>query len=131
MLICNIFPSDSGLSFLSGHGGGYASTGAAGVSSFGSDTVDDCGLRFLLLIRHHTALIKSVPPWQRTALQEKVRHCYFWNCLYFGTEDLFEYTIGEISTYVVCTTQVLLSNEGHHNLQTFSQLTALSSCKLS
>jgi len=56
-----------------GGGGGYATTGSIGASAgSGGDAVDDCGLRFLLAMRHHTCLIRSLPPLQRAVIEEKV-----------------------------------------------------------
>eukprot|EP00111_Clytia_hemisphaerica_P015793 TCONS_00046632-protein len=53
-----------------GGGGGYATTGATGVGDFASDSVDECGLRFLILLRHHTTVLKSVSPKQRATLEQ-------------------------------------------------------------
>ncbi|KAK3717892.1 hypothetical protein QZH41_014895, partial [Actinostola sp. cb2023] len=66
----------SGLSGLmggpGGGGGGYATTGSIGASAgSGGDAVDDCGLRFLLAMRHHTCLLRSLPPIQRAVVEEK------------------------------------------------------------
>eukprot|EP00794_Sanderia_malayensis_P010274 gene10274-11329_t len=53
-------------------GGGYATTGAIGASAgSGGDVVDDCGLKFLLAMRHHTTLIRSLPLGQRASLHAK------------------------------------------------------------
>ncbi|XP_057307228.1 dmX-like protein 1 [Hydractinia symbiolongicarpus] len=62
---------DTGFSALSGGGGGYATTGATGVGSFGSELIDDCGLRFLLSVRHHMALMKSLSQRLQAAMKEK------------------------------------------------------------
>ena len=35
-----------------------------------SDSLDDCGLRFLLAIRHHTYLLRCLPLAQRAAIQK-------------------------------------------------------------
>ena len=56
-----------------GGGGGYATTGSIGATAgSGGDAVDECGLRFLLAMRHHTCLMRSLPPKHRAALEEKV-----------------------------------------------------------
>ena len=56
-----------------GGGGGYATTGSIGATAgSGGDAVDECGLRFLLAMRHHTCLMRSLPPVHRAALEEKV-----------------------------------------------------------
>ena len=57
-----------------GEGGGYATTGSIGATAgSGGDAVDECGLRFLLAMRHHTCLMRSLPPKHRATLEEKVR----------------------------------------------------------
>ena len=57
-----------------GGGGGYATTGSIGATAgSGGDAVDECGLRFLLAMRHHTCLMRSLPPKHRAVLEEKVR----------------------------------------------------------
>ena len=56
-----------------GGGGGYATTGSIGATAgSGGDAVDECGLRFLLAMRHHTCLMRSLPPKHRAVLEEKV-----------------------------------------------------------
>ena len=56
-----------------GGGGGYATTGSIGATAgSGGDAVDECGLRFLLAMRHHTCLMRSLPPKHRAILEEKV-----------------------------------------------------------
>lgn len=56
-----------------GGGGGYATTGSIGATEgSGGDAVDDCGLRFLLAMRHHTCLLRSLPLAQRAQLERKV-----------------------------------------------------------
>lgn len=56
-----------------GGGGGYATTGSIGATAgSGGDAVDECGLRFLLAMRHHTCLMRSLPPKHRSVLEEKV-----------------------------------------------------------
>ncbi|EDO42278.1 predicted protein, partial [Nematostella vectensis] len=55
-----------------GGGGGYATTGSIGATAgSGGDVVDECGLRFLLALRHHTCLMRSLPLMQRAVLEEK------------------------------------------------------------
>ncbi|XP_068740234.1 dmX-like protein 2 [Montipora capricornis] len=55
-----------------GGGGGYATTGSIGATAgSGGDAVDECGLRFLLAMRHHTCLMRSLPPKHRAILEEK------------------------------------------------------------
>ena len=54
-------------------GGGYATTGSVGATvGSGGDVVDECGLRFLLAMRHHTCLMRSLPPAHRAALEARV-----------------------------------------------------------
>ncbi|KAJ8305006.1 hypothetical protein KUTeg_018589 [Tegillarca granosa] len=36
-----------------------------------AESIDDCGLRFLLAIRHHIYLIRTLPPGQRVMLQQQ------------------------------------------------------------
>lgn len=36
-----------------------------------AESIDDCGLRFLLAIRHHIYLIRTLPPGQRVVLQQQ------------------------------------------------------------
>lgn len=56
-----------------GGGGGYATTGSIGATAgSGGDAVDECGLRFLLAMRHHTCLMRSLPAKHRAVLEEKV-----------------------------------------------------------
>ncbi|XP_014674315.1 PREDICTED: dmX-like protein 2, partial [Priapulus caudatus] len=52
---------------LGGGGGGYAAVTAV---STGTDTIDDCGLRFLLAMRQYTYLQRSLPPVHRAQLQQ-------------------------------------------------------------
>ena len=60
-----------------GGGGGYATTGATtGVGDFASDAVDECGLRFLILLRHHTTILKSLTPKQRASMEQAVSRIY-------------------------------------------------------
>lgn len=74
------FPSDESYHSIGGlmggpggGGGGYATTGSIGATAgSGGDAVDECGLRFLLAMRHHTCLMRSLPPVHRAALEEKV-----------------------------------------------------------
>ncbi|KAJ7385422.1 hypothetical protein OS493_016506 [Desmophyllum pertusum] len=55
-----------------GGGGGYATTGSIGATAgSGGDAVDECGLRFLLAMRHHTCLMRSLPPKHRAVLEER------------------------------------------------------------
>lgn len=57
-----------------GGGGGYATTGSIGATAgSGGDAVDECGLRFLLAMRHHTCLMRSLPPKHRAVLEERVK----------------------------------------------------------
>jgi len=67
-----IFLIASGYLNGGGGGGGYATTGATGVGDFASDSVDECGLRYLILLRHHTAIMKSLSLKQRSVLQNQV-----------------------------------------------------------
>ena len=54
-------------------GGGYATTGAIGATAgSGGDVVDDCGLKFLLAMRQHTTLLRSLPMGHRASLENKV-----------------------------------------------------------
>ena len=41
------------------------------ASSHTAESLDDCGLRFLLAVRHHMYLMGSLPPKQRVALQKQ------------------------------------------------------------
>ena len=60
-----------------GGGGGYATTGSIGATAgSGGDAVDECGLRFLLAMRHHTCLMRSLPPKHRAVLEERVNSIY-------------------------------------------------------
>ena len=43
----------------------------ATASSHTAESLDDCGLRFLLAVRHHIYLMGSLPPKQRVALQKQ------------------------------------------------------------
>lgn len=36
-----------------------------------AESIDDCGLRFLLAIRHHIYLIRTLPPVQRAMLRQQ------------------------------------------------------------
>ena len=64
--------ADDKLSHWAG-GGGYATTGAIGATAgSGGDVVDDCGLKFLLAVRQHTTLLRSLPPGHRASLEDKV-----------------------------------------------------------
>ena len=63
---------DDKLSHWAG-GGGYATTGAIGATAgSGGDAVDDCGLKFLLAVRQHTTLLRSLPLGHRASLEVKV-----------------------------------------------------------
>ena len=62
----------------SGGGGGYATTGSIGATEgSGGDTVDECGLRFLLAMRHHTCLLSSLPLVPRSQLERKVSRYHY------------------------------------------------------
>lgn len=62
-----------------GGGGGYATTGSIGATAgSGGDAVDECGLRFLLAMRHHTCLMRSLPPKHRAVLEEKVGRIFMY-----------------------------------------------------
>ena len=74
---CFVFVAKGGVTgFMggpSGGGGGYATTGSIGATEgSGGDAVDECGLRFLLAMRHHTCLLRSLPLVPRSQLERKV-----------------------------------------------------------
>lgn len=71
-----IFSTDDKLSHWAG-GGGYATTGSIGATAgSGGDAVDDCGLKFLLALRQHTTLLRSLPHGHRASLEDKVPTFY-------------------------------------------------------
>lgn len=79
-----------------GGGGGYATTGSIGATAgSGGDAVDECGLRFLLAMRHHTCLMRSLPPKHRAVLEERVKFTVYltvqlaYGTCFFGVDDHF------------------------------------------
>ncbi|XP_077989498.1 dmX-like protein 2 isoform X2 [Glandiceps talaboti] len=63
-------PSVADGNVLGKEGAGYASSGRLDNESAG-DTLDECGLRFLLAMRHHMCLIGALPPRQRFQLHQQ------------------------------------------------------------
>ena len=77
-LSVHLYILDEKLSHWAG-GGGYATTGAIGATAgSGGDVVDDCGLKFLLAVRQHTTLLRSLPLGHRASLEDKVLLDVFW-----------------------------------------------------
>ena len=82
-----------------GGGGGYATTGSIGATEgSGGDAVDECGLRFLLAMRHHTCLLRSLPLVPRAKLEQKVGmfwrlYLIFFCSLWSTTRVFFKQTL--------------------------------------
>lgn len=75
-------------SFTSGDGGGYANVDRLTTGS-GAESVDDCGLRFLLAMRLHIGLNRSLPPRYRASLDKQMSTSHFaWAFHSHSTEDL-------------------------------------------
>ncbi|EDV26441.1 uncharacterized protein TRIADDRAFT_54433 [Trichoplax adhaerens] len=75
-------------SFTSSDGGGYANVDRLSSGS-GVESVDDCGLRFLLAMRLHIALNRSLPPRYRMSLDKQMSTSNFaWAFHSTSAEDL-------------------------------------------
>ncbi|XP_064619402.1 dmX-like protein 1 isoform X3 [Lineus longissimus] len=60
---------DGGTSAFGAGTRGYASAGGAPLGP--ADSMDDCGLRYMLAMRHHIYLINTLPMFQRARLQKE------------------------------------------------------------
>nr|XP_006818127.1 PREDICTED: Dmx-like 2 [Saccoglossus kowalevskii] len=57
---------------LGKEGAGYASSGRLSTNNENAaDALDECGLRFLLAMRHHNGLLRALPPRLRFQLQQQ------------------------------------------------------------
>ncbi|XP_070543555.1 dmX-like protein 2 isoform X2 [Ptychodera flava] len=56
---------------LGKEGAGYASSGRIDTSGSTGDALDECGLRYLLALRHHVCLIQALPLHQRLHLKQQ------------------------------------------------------------
>ncbi|XP_033750320.1 dmX-like protein 2 [Pecten maximus] len=61
-----------------------------------AESMDDCGLRFILSMRHHTYLVRTLPPRQRIVLQQQGLKSFnlVWGYHSEATEELLSYIPG-------------------------------------